>query len=134
MSTSCNCAPAFSVPPPPPPHDHGAHHITSCVKPVIGGFTDELKDKLEGIEENANNYVLPVAGEDTLGGIMVGEGLVAAEDGTVSLDASSLVETIPIGDTLMITEEGALAVNPSQFITAADFEGLFILDGGGAGD
>ena len=133
MSTSCNCAPVYPAPPPPPHHPQGSPHITSCVKPVVGGFTDELKDKLEGIEENANNYVLPVADDDTLGGIMIGEGLVADENGTVSVDVDSLIETIPIGDTLLVTDEGELSVNTSQFITVADFEGVFILDGGGAG-
>lgn len=34
-------------------------------------FTDTLKTKLDGIEENANNYKLPAATATTLGGVIV---------------------------------------------------------------
>lgn len=34
-------------------------------------FTDTLKTKLDGIEENANNYKLPVATNTELGGVIV---------------------------------------------------------------
>lgn len=33
-------------------------------------FTDAYKDKLNGIEDNANNYVLPKGSQTTLGGVM----------------------------------------------------------------
>lgn len=38
-------------------------------------YTDSDKTKLQGIQNNANNYSLPVATTDTLGGIKVGGGL-----------------------------------------------------------
>lgn len=63
----------------------GGTKIESYVKVVAGGFTDELKEKLEGIEENANKYVLPNATAEQLGGIKVGQGLVIADDGTLSI-------------------------------------------------
>ena len=100
MSTACNCNPVYHPPrpapppPPPPQHGHKHGHIVSCVKPVVGGLTDEEREKLEGIEENANNYILPPADGDTLGGIIVGDGLVAEEDGTLSID----VETVFVFD------------------------------------
>ena len=50
-------------------------------------FTDALKTKLEGVEENANNYTLPPATAQTLGGIKVGNNLSVDENGTVSADA-----------------------------------------------
>lgn len=34
-------------------------------------FTDTLKTKLDGIEENANNYKLPIATDTKLGGVTV---------------------------------------------------------------
>lgn len=34
-------------------------------------FTDALKTKLDGIEENANNYKLPIATDTKLGGVTV---------------------------------------------------------------
>lgn len=56
------------------------------VKVVAGGFTDELKEKLENIEERANRYELPNATTDTPGGVKVGKGLKIAEDGTLAID------------------------------------------------
>lgn len=50
-------------------------------------FTDSLKGKLDGIEAGANNYVLPIASQQTLGGIKVGNNLSVSADGTLSADA-----------------------------------------------
>ena len=47
-------------------------------------YTNDDKIKLEGIEENANKYVLPIASSNTLGGIKVGENLTITEDGKLS--------------------------------------------------
>lgn len=47
-------------------------------------FTIQNKAKLEGVEENANNYSLPTASASTLGGIKIGTGLEILEDGTVN--------------------------------------------------
>ena len=49
-----------------------------------GLMSPTLLSKLNGIENNANNYVLPKASSNTLGGIKIGEGLNISEDGTVS--------------------------------------------------
>lgn len=38
-------------------------------------YTTEEKQKLQGIENNANNYTLPTASSETLGGVKVGAGL-----------------------------------------------------------
>lgn len=43
------------------------------------------KTKLNGIAEGANNYSLPVATTDTLGGVKNGNGVTIAEDGTISV-------------------------------------------------
>ena len=47
-------------------------------------YSDADKAKLNGIEENANNYVLPIASEETLGGIKIGKGLEIDEHGIVT--------------------------------------------------
>lgn len=44
-------------------------------------YTTEEKDKLEGIEENANNYVLPVASTTETGGIKVDGTTIVVENG-----------------------------------------------------
>ena len=93
MNISCNCyphKPTTPTPPPPPPPPHNSGNIVSMVKPVVGGLTDEQKEKLDGIEENANHYILPPADDDTLGGVIVGDGLAAEEDGTLSIDAETI--------------------------------------------
>ena len=47
-------------------------------------YSNEDVVKLAGIEENANNYELPNAAADTLGGIKIGAGLSINEEGVVS--------------------------------------------------
>ena len=57
-------------------------------------FTDELKTKLEGIENNANKYTLPKATSDTLGGVKVGSGLESADDGTISVKSGGKADSV----------------------------------------
>lgn len=66
-------------------------------------FTTALKNKLDGIAANANNYTLPTASSTTLGGIKVGSGLsisngvLSASSGGLSIIAEGSV-IIPSGD------------------------------------
>lgn len=60
-------------------------------------FTQEEREKLEGIEENANNYTLPEADSNHLGGIKVGY----SENGrnfAVKLDNGKAYVTVPEDD------------------------------------
>lgn len=60
-------------------------------------FTQEEREKLEGIEENANNYTLPEADSNHLGGIKIGY----SENGrnfAVKLDNGKAYVTIPEDD------------------------------------
>lgn len=60
-------------------------------------FTQEEREKLEGIEENANNYTLPEADSNHLGGIKIGY----SENGrnfAVKLDNGKAYVTVPEGD------------------------------------
>lgn len=52
-------------------------------------YTTEEKNKLNGIEENANNYSLPIASSNTLGGIKVGSGLSVDSNGVLSSSIGS---------------------------------------------
>lgn len=52
-------------------------------------YTTEDKNKLNGIEENANNYSLPIASSNTLGGIKVGSGLSIDSNGVLSSSGGS---------------------------------------------
>ena len=52
-------------------------------------YTNDEKTKLEGIAENANNYTLPVASADTLGGVKIGANL-SINDGILSADAQAV--------------------------------------------
>lgn len=53
-------------------------------------FTDTLKDKLDGIDDNANNYTLPDASATGKGGVQIGsnidvnEGTISVKDGTTA--------------------------------------------------
>ena len=53
-------------------------------------YTTEEKNKLNGIEENANNYSLPIASSTVLGGIKIGSGLSIDSNGVLSSNVPSL--------------------------------------------
>ena len=46
-------------------------------------FSDAEKAKLAGIEEGANNYSLPIASADVLGGVKIGDGIEINEEGVI---------------------------------------------------
>lgn len=52
-------------------------------------YTTAEKTKLAGIDAGANNYTLPAATSNALGGIKVGANLAVANDGTLSGDYSA---------------------------------------------
>lgn len=56
-----------------------------------GLMSSEDKVKLNSIEQNANNYILPVASLTQLGGVKIGSGIDLTDDGTISvtLDGSA---------------------------------------------
>ena len=47
-------------------------------------FTDTYKTKLDGVEENANNYVLPVPTATQIGGVKAGVSIEIEADGTIN--------------------------------------------------
>ena len=100
-------------------------------------YTTEEKNKLNGIEENANNYSLPIASSTILGGIKIGSGLsidsngVLSSNGGGSSDLSNYqtktdnnLTTTNIADFLLI-----LTGCPTLYFNIEDLlktEGLFI--------
>lgn len=54
--------------------------------------TDKIK--LDGIDEGANNYTLPIASAAGLGGIKLGSGLSATSDGTVNVSADVVAGSV----------------------------------------
>lgn len=65
---------------------HAESGLYLCATP----FTTELKNKLDGIEAQANKYVLPTAGTNVLGGVKVdGVTITIDQNGVISSVASS---------------------------------------------
>lgn len=60
-------------------------HVRSVVSDTQNGhMSKEDKIKLDNIDDNANNYSLPVASGSTLGGVKIGNNLSVSGDGTIS--------------------------------------------------
>ena len=62
-------------------------NIASATQHLAGVMSAIDKNKLDGIAYGANNYTLPIASATALGGIKLGSGLSATNDGTVSVSA-----------------------------------------------
>lgn len=56
-------------------------------------YTTAEKTKLAGIATGANNYVLPIANSNTLGGVKSGGNIAVNADGVMSVDLSSYQKT-----------------------------------------
>lgn len=72
-------------------HAKHIHPNKSILDSITAPFTTELAAKLSGIEPNANKYVLPIATRHSLGGIIIGEGLLIDSTGRVSVDTSGII-------------------------------------------
>lgn len=56
-------------------------------------YSTEEKTKLTGIEENANNYILPSATPTVLGGVKIGNN-ISNSDGTISLTKKNVTDAL----------------------------------------
>lgn len=61
-------------------------------------FTTALLSKLNGIEEQANKYILPVATNATLGGVKVDGSTIVIEDGVIRSTTSGITELEELSD------------------------------------
>lgn len=94
-------------------------------------YTPEEKEKLTGIENGANNYILPNASAQTLGGIKIGEGLQIDGNGVLStvdgpqyelpIASNETLGGIKVGEGLEINENGILSTveNPQYELPIA---------------
>ena len=64
-------------------------------------YTTDEKTKLAGIAEDANNYTLPTASAQTLGGVKVGTNLSIAADGTLKATDTTYNPATPTSSGLM---------------------------------
>ena len=67
------------------------HPNKGILDAITASFTIEQASKLAGIEPNANKYVLPIASRRSLGGIIIGEGLLIDASGKVTVDTSGII-------------------------------------------
>lgn len=67
--------------------------LPAATASAAGLMSSTMFNKLQGIAEGANNYQLPLASSDTLGGVKVGTGLAISEDGTLSAEVTPLDES-----------------------------------------
>ncbi len=77
-------------------------------------YTTTEKNKLSGIEDDANNYALQPASALTLGGIKVGTGLSITVDGTLSASASGNIGDLSDVESSMGTSGQILMVNATN--------------------
>lgn len=89
-------------------------------------FTNEEKQKLQNISENANNYTLPSATSDTLGGVKVGQNMVI-DGGRMSAKAGRLFKATFLVDG-WVEAEGLysqtvqlIKINGSPDVQSSDF-------------
>lgn len=71
-------------------------HLSEDLQEFVGHLNDFLlkyEEKIKNIEDNANNYTLPPATPEILGGIKTGFGLTADEDGTTHTTNVRIGET-----------------------------------------
>lgn len=72
-------------------NDSIAKHGHNVATQSVDGFLSSAdKKKLDGIAENANNYTLPIASTNTLGGVKIGTNLSIDENGILSADAQKM--------------------------------------------
>ena len=85
-------------------------------------YTDNEKNKLDTVEYGANNYSLPTASIDTLGGIRLGDGLTVDARGVVSTVAN---QSVNMSWTNVVNKPNTLAgYGITDAATTSDIEAL----------
>lgn len=110
-------------------------------------YTDDEKDKLEGIEDNANNYVLPVATDESLGGVKAdGTSTRIDPDGTIHAENTGVADTFKTisvngtdieanGEDTLVFEQGAnVTITPDPVTKKIRIAATGGGSGGGGGD
>lgn len=84
-------------------------------------FTDTLLQKLNGIAEGANKYVLPIAKAAVLGGVMIGSTLTASATGVLDLPEVAIAGTYA-----KVTTDVYGRVTAGSSLSASDIPALSI--------
>ena len=85
-------------------------------------FSAAYKSKLDGIEAQANKYVLPKASASVLGGVKVGNGLSINNDGVLSNSAVRAVTTGTANGTISVNTDGIAADVAVKGLKSAAFQ------------
>ena len=75
-----------------PPRQDTTYDVATTTDNGLMSSTDKVK--LNGIENNANNYSLPEATASRLGGVKVGSNISVANDGTISLTSGNVTSAL----------------------------------------
>ena len=75
-----------------PPRQDTTYDVATTTDDGLMSSTDKVK--LNGIENNANNYSLPEATASRLGGVKVGSNISVANDGTISLTSGNVTSAL----------------------------------------
>lgn len=90
-------------------------------------FTDAYRDKLGGIAQGANKYVLPTATAEIIGGVKVGAN-ISYSNGTISLSkanvTSALGYTPPTADTKVTINNTLTSTSTTEALAAAQGKAL----------
>ena len=87
-------------------------------------YTTTEKTKLEGIEDGANNYSLPIASASILGGIKVGDNLTIGSDGklsavqgtyTLPIASATVLGGVKVGSNLSINSSGVMSATDTTY-------------------
>jgi hypothetical protein len=115
----------------------GGGNLHSLVTDSVNGFMSTTdKTKLDGVEDGANNYVLPTADDTTLGGVMIGDGINMLY-GEISVNWSEMpsatdseIGGVTIGDGINMSY-GEISVDWNEMPAATDSEigGVIVGDG-----
>lgn len=84
-------------------------------------YTTPEKNKLAGIATNANNYTLPTASAEVLGGVKVGKGL-AISDGVLSATGGGTADAVAWENVTGRPTKVSQFTNDVEFQTAAQVE------------
>ena len=85
-------------------------------------YTDTEKTKLAGIAEGANNYSLPTAAANTLGGVKVGTNLAIDANGVLSGNYSNA--TSSAAGLMSATDKANLDAKPDVYVQSSQPSGL----------
>lgn len=90
-------------------------------------FTDTYRDKLGGIAQGANKYVLPTATAETIGGVKVGAN-ISYSNGTISLSKANVTGALgytpPTADTKVTINNTLTSTSTTEALAAAQGKAL----------